>query len=111
MAINIDRVPLSEIVGRDDLAKQVWQTLVEKSIVLTGERRMGKTYLLYKLRGEAEQNQQNWVSGWHCLFQDLSECSTPLEFVQKVLDEAQRLLGFWKKSWDRQLVFSGTFRS
>lgn len=110
MATNVDRVPLSEIVGRDDLAKQVWQTLAEKSIVLTGERRMGKTYLLYKLRGEAEQNQQNWITGWHCLFQDLSECSTPLEFVQKVLDEAQRLLGFWKKKLVQTNRFLSTFQ-
>jgi uncharacterized protein len=56
MAIKADRVPLTEIVGRDALAAQVWQTLTEKSIVLTAERRMGKTYLLYKLWGEVEQN-------------------------------------------------------
>jgi hypothetical protein len=51
---NRDRVPLSAIVGRDALARQTWQMLAEKSIVLTAERRMGKTYLLYKLQGEAE---------------------------------------------------------
>jgi AAA+ ATPase superfamily predicted ATPase len=88
-----DRVPLSAIVGRDALAQQAWQMLEEKSIVLTAERRMGKTYLLYKLQGEAEQQQQNWVQGWLCLYQDLSGCSSPLEFVQSVFDTAQHLLG------------------
>jgi AAA+ ATPase superfamily predicted ATPase len=110
MTINVDRAPLTEIVGRDALAAQVWQTLTEKSIVLTAERRMGKTYLLYKLWGEVEQNQQNWIQGWRCLYQDLSECSSPLQFVQRVLDEAQSLLGTWKKTLVQTSQFLRTFQ-
>ena len=110
MATNVDRAPLSEIFGRDALAQQVWQTLTEKSIVLTAERRMGKTYLLFKLWGEVEQNQQNWVQGWQCLYQDLSKCSTPLEFVQSVFDEAQGLLSMRKKTAIQTKQFLSTFQ-
>jgi Ribonuclease R winged-helix domain len=107
---NRDRVPLSAIVGRDALAQQAWQMLEEKSIVLTAERRMGKTYLLYKLQGEAEQQQQNWVQGWLCLYQDLSGCSSPLEFVQSVFDTAQELLGLRRKAAEETRRFLSRFQ-
>ncbi len=107
---NRDRVPLSAIVGRDALAQQAWQMLKEKSIVLTAERRMGKTYLLYKLQGEAEQQQQNWAQGWLCLFQDLSACSSPLEFVQSVFDTAQKLLGLRRKAAEETRRFLSRFQ-
>jgi AAA+ ATPase superfamily predicted ATPase len=105
-----DRVPLSEIVGRDALARQAWQMLAEKSIVLTAERRMGKTYLLYKLQGEAAVQQQNWVQGWLCLYQDLSGCSSPLEFVQSVFDTAQELLGLRRKAAEETRRFLSRFQ-
>jgi hypothetical protein len=91
------RVPLSAIVGRDALAQTVWQMLADRSVLLTAERRMGKTYLLYKLQGEAEQQQQNWISGWYCIFQDLSRASSALEFVQSVFDRAEAHLSRRKK--------------
>ncbi len=97
MANNHNGVPLSAIVGRDALAERVWQMLADRSILLTAERRMGKTYLLYKLQGEAEQQQQNWIQGWYCIFQDLSRVSSPLEFVQSVFDQAQSRLSLRKK--------------
>jgi hypothetical protein len=105
-----DRVPLSEIVGRDALARQAWQMLAEKSIVLTAERRMGKTYLLYKLQGEAAVQQHNWVQGWLCLYQDLSGCSSPLEFVQSVFDTAQELLGLRRKAAEETRRFLSRFQ-
>jgi predicted AAA+ superfamily ATPase len=48
-------LPLAEIFGRDDLTATLWQILKEKSVVFTGERRMGKTYGLYKLLGKVIQ--------------------------------------------------------
>jgi hypothetical protein len=105
-----DRVPLSAIVGRDVLARQAWQMLAEKSIVLTAERRMGKTYLLYKLQGEAAVQQLNWVQGWLCLYQDLSGCSSPLEFVQSVFDTAQELLGLRRKAAEETRRFLSRFQ-
>jgi hypothetical protein len=100
---------LSAIVGRDALAQRVWQILAEKSIVLTAERRMGKTYLLYKLWGEAEQQQQDWVQGWLCVYQDLSAASSPLQFVQSVFDKAQGLLSVRRKVAEKTRRFLSRF--
>jgi hypothetical protein len=105
-----DRVPLSAIVGRDALAQRVWQVLAEKSIVLTAERRMGKTYLLYKLWGEAEQQQQQWVQGWLCVYQDLSACSSPRQFVESVFDKAQGLLSVRRKVAEKTRRFLSRFQ-
>jgi hypothetical protein len=105
-----DRVPLSAIVGRDALAQGVWHMLAEKSIVLTAERRMGKTYLLYKLWGEAEQQQQTWVQGWLCVYQDLSAASSPLQFVQSVFDKAQGLLSVRRKVAEKTRRFLSRFQ-
>jgi hypothetical protein len=105
-----DRVPLSAIVGRDALAQRVWQVLAEKSIVLTAERRMGKTYLLYKLWGEAEQQQQQWVQGWLCVYQDLSACSSPKQFVESIFDKAQGLLSVRRKVAEKTRRFLSRFQ-
>ncbi len=102
-------VPLSAIVGRDALAQTVWQILADRSVLLTAERRMGKTYLLYKLQGEAEQQQQNWIPGWYCIFQDLSRASSPLEFVQSVFDQAQVQLSRKQKIAEKTRRFLSRF--
>jgi hypothetical protein len=101
--------PLSAIVGRDVLAQRVWQMLADRSILLTAERRMGKTYLLYKLQGEAEQQQQNWIQGWYCIFQDLSRASSPLEFVQSVFDQAELRLSGKRKIAEKTRRFLNRF--
>jgi hypothetical protein len=93
-----DRVPLEKIIGRDALAAKVFNALTEQSVVLTAERRMGKTWLLFKMRGEANLQQQNWVTGWVCLYQDLSGYGSPAEFAQGVLQEAEKLLGLRKRA-------------
>jgi hypothetical protein len=48
-----DRVALEKIIDRDALIARVFDALTEQSVVLTAERRMGKTWLLFKMRGEA----------------------------------------------------------
>jgi hypothetical protein len=101
--------PLSAIVGRDALAQTVWQMLADRSILLTAERRMGKTYLLYKLQGEAEQQQQQWIQGWYCIFQDLSRASSPLEFVQSVFDQAEVRLSGKRKIAEKTRRFLNRF--
>lgn len=93
-----DRVPLEKIIGRDALAAKVFDALMEQSVMLTAERQMDKTWLLFKMRGEANLQQQNWVTGWVCLYQDLSGCSSPAEFAQGVLQEAEKLLGLRKRA-------------
>jgi GTP-binding protein HflX len=42
----------ADVIGRDALIEQIWQILDDQSLVLTAERRIGKTTILNALSGE-----------------------------------------------------------
>jgi hypothetical protein len=39
----------NEVVGRDELIAEIWRTLAVQSVVLTSERRIGKTSVIRKM--------------------------------------------------------------
>jgi ATP-dependent Clp protease ATP-binding subunit ClpA len=43
------QIPVSEIIGRDKVVSRFWQILERRSLVLTAERRMGKTHIVKKM--------------------------------------------------------------
>lgn len=45
----------SAIIGRERELHQIWQKLEKRSIVLSAERRVGKTSLLRKMREDVPQ--------------------------------------------------------
>ncbi|MGE3540151.1 MAG: AAA family ATPase [Candidatus Tectimicrobiota bacterium] len=73
-------IPPHEVVGRDQLIAQLWRRLARQSLVLTAERRMGKTSILRKM--EAEHPPDMLV-----VYHELEHINTPLEFVQLVYDD------------------------
>ena len=46
-------IPPQEVIGRNRLIAQLWRILARQSLVLTAERRMGKTSILRKMAAEA----------------------------------------------------------
>jgi len=46
----------SEIIGRDALIQRLWRILERQSLVLSAERRIGKTCIVKKMREEAPQD-------------------------------------------------------
>ena len=46
-----------EVVGRNRLIRQLWQTLDRQSVILTAERRMGKSCVAKKMVAENPFNQ------------------------------------------------------
>jgi hypothetical protein len=66
-----------DVVGRDSLIKHLWGVLERQSVLLTAERRMGKTSVIRKM--EAER-----APGTLPVFQELEDVHTPLEFAEKV---------------------------
>jgi uncharacterized protein len=69
---------VDEIVGREALAKHLVEALEQQSIVLTAERRTGKTHVLEKLRSIAPPS-------WVVVKRDIGAVRTPTEFVQLVM--------------------------
>lgn len=70
-----------QVVGRDRLIADLWSDLDQTSIVLTAERRMGKTSVVKKMHRESP--------GPLTFFQDLERVHNALEFVEEVLNQVR----------------------
>ncbi|MDP8170601.1 hypothetical protein QJU96_04770 [Pasteurella skyensis] len=69
-----------KIFGRKIVIKHIWHILEENSILLTAERRIGKTEVLKQLRDESRND-------YIVIFSDLEGVSTPVEFVEDILQK------------------------
>lgn len=69
-----------EVIGRESLIGRLWKVLGRQSVLLTAERRVGKTSVLKKMQKECP-------TGTLIFYRDLEGVRTPLEFVQKVVED------------------------
>jgi hypothetical protein len=72
----------NEVIGRDRLIAKLWQILERQSLVLTAERRMGKTSVIKKMVAEP-------LPAILIKFRDLEGFRTPLEFVEALFQDVQ----------------------
>jgi len=79
-----------DVVGRDKLIARLWGILDGQSVVLTAERRIGKSCVINKMCAEAP-------NGIVTIYRDLEGTRIPLEFVEKVYHDAFDLLSKTKK--------------
>lgn len=79
-----------EVIGRDRFIQKLWRILDRQSLVLTAERRMGKTSVIRKM---AEESSDQDIA----IFRDLEGTKTALEFTKRVLEDVQKYLGLAKK--------------
>ena len=40
------QINIKAVVGRDQLIRQIWDTITQQSVVMTAERRIGKTTII-----------------------------------------------------------------
>lgn len=78
-------IPPSQIIGRDRLIKQLWRILEGRGLVLSAERRIGKTSIIKKMVAQCPGDKL-------CFYQDLEGVRTPLEFVETVFGEVENHL-------------------
>jgi hypothetical protein len=71
------QIDIKAVVGRDQLIQIVWETVEQQSLVITAERRIGKTSVIKKMKGQP-------VLGWVPVFQDLERCHSAAEFAMAV---------------------------
>ncbi|UJB69951.1 ATP-binding protein [Acaryochloris sp. 'Moss Beach'] len=81
----------SEVVGRDRLIKKLWRILNRQSLVLTAERRMGKTSIIKKMNSEAPE-------AVITIYRDLEGIKTAVGFAKKVLEDVEAYLSGLQKS-------------
>ncbi|MFB2920102.1 MULTISPECIES: hypothetical protein [Aerosakkonema] len=80
------QVAPEEVIGRDRLIQRLWDILDRQSLVLSAERRMGKTCVIKKM--EAEAPADKWP-----IYHDLEEVRSPLEFVETLWERVEKYLG------------------
>lgn len=79
------QIDIKSVIGRDRLIKLLWETVDLQSLIITAERRIGKTTVMKKMAGEP-------VAGWLPVYQDLENCHTATEFAMAVYREVHRFL-------------------
>jgi hypothetical protein len=88
----------NEVMGRDRLIEKIWSILERQSLVLTAERRMGKTSIVKKMEAEP------W-SGMRVFFRDLEALRSPLEFVDCVFQDVRADLSRKERAMNRVREF------
>lgn len=78
-------------IGRDELIEHLWDTLESQSIVITAERRIGKTTVLRRMTALPQPH-------WKPVFQDLESHHSALEFAQSVYQVVDGFLGSGKRA-------------
>ena len=83
------------IIGRDNEIRELWDRLEKQSVIVTSERRVGKTSVLRKMS-------ENPVRGWIPLLCFVEQCGHPIECVEQVYKEAEQneissMKGVWLK--------------
>ncbi len=79
------------VIGRDKLISRLLDDLNKHGIVLTAERRMGKTTILRKIKAEAPPQIKT-------IWRDLEDIWTPLEFVERLIEDLEAYLKFTDQS-------------
>ena len=80
----------SEVFGRDRLIQQLWRILERQSLVLSAERRMGKTCVVKKMAKEAPED-------YLTVYRDLEGVRSPIEFVETIFQDVERHLSSFKR--------------
>ena len=68
----------SDIIGRDQVVAHLRATLLQQSVLITAERRSGKTHVLEKFKSEAPAN-------WAVIKRDIGAIRSAAEFAQYVV--------------------------
>jgi hypothetical protein len=72
-----------EVVGRELFVANMWAALEVQSVLLTAERRMGKTSVLKKLQAEGR-------AGFRPMLRNLQDVRSPDAFVERVQEDVDR---------------------
>lgn len=84
------QIPVSEIIGRDEAVSRYWRILERQSLVLTAERRMGKTHIIKKMMSSVPTG--ILVIPGNDTPRDLEKIHTSVEFVESVFFDVEEHL-------------------
>jgi hypothetical protein len=83
-----------DVVGRDESIASLWEILEQQSVILSAERRMGKTCIIKKMQAEAASEKL-------AIYHDLEKVRSPLEFVEAIFQDVEEYLSRGQKAASR----------
>lgn len=86
----------TDIIGREAFIAHLWHILEERSLILSAERRFGKTYVIQKMEAEPPTDVLTF-------YQDMSDVHTAAAFTEKVCANAKDRLN-WPRKIAREAV-------
>ena len=81
----------SEIVGRDELIRRLWEVLAGRCVYMNDLRRIGKTQIMVKMKAYPP-------TGWICVKRDLGRFHTAEEFARSAYEDSATVLTGGKKA-------------
>jgi len=69
-----------DTIGRTEFIKQLWEVLIHQSVILTSERRIGKSSVIRKMEDEPNER-------WTIVMRDVEGISSVKEFVTRLIDD------------------------
>jgi hypothetical protein len=91
-------IPPEEVIGRDVLIARLWSILERQSLVLSAERRMGKTRVMDKMRLQAPGDKLPYL-------RDLEKVHTAAEFAHAVYEDVEDALSRSNRTGTRARQF------
>ena len=79
------RLDIRDVVGRDNEIARYWEVLARQGLVLSAERRIGKTHIALKMRDECR-------SGYLPFYQDLESVHSVSELIRSIYDTVSQSL-------------------
>ena len=77
------RLDTKDVIGRDNEIERYWRVLQRQGLVLSAERRIGKTHILFKMREECQ-------SGYLPFYQDLEAVHPIAELIRSIYGTVQK---------------------
>jgi len=97
------QLPVCEIIGRDDFICRLWAIIARQSLVLTAERRMGKTHIVKKMMSAVPSGILA-IPG-NSTPRDLEKVHTSLEFVESVFFDVEAYLSRQRRTAEKARRF------
>jgi len=95
------QIDLKSVIGRDRLIQNIWEIVQQQSMVITAERRIGKTTVMKKMAAEPHL-------GWRPVYQDLESCHSAAEFSMEVYKQVHHFLSGKSRLARRSKEFLGS---
>ena len=79
------RLDTKDVIGRDDEIARYWRVLERQGLVISAERRIGKTHIVWKMRDECRP-------GYLPFYQDLERVHTTAELARSIYQTVRQSL-------------------